>query len=80
VELGHLALRLAQGSGAGEGLRDGLALLLARQTEIRPVAGLAGLMAATVGFPAPARDAGNRTPAKIPQPPDILHDLNPLFF
>ncbi len=59
VELGHLSLCLAQGSRAGEGLRDRFASDLTGQTKVRSMTRVPGLMAAAVGFPAAARNTGN---------------------
>ncbi len=80
VELRDLSLRLAQGGGAGERLRDRLALDLTGQAKIRSLARMAGLMAAAVGFPAAAGNAGNRTPTKISQSCYLLHHLHSLIF
>jgi hypothetical protein len=44
------------------------------------MAAMAGLMAAAVGFAATAGNAGNRTPTKISQSCDLLHDLSSLIF
>ncbi|MBV8732156.1 MAG: hypothetical protein JO336_20300 [Acidobacteriia bacterium] len=76
----HLALGLTQFCAGEKALTDGLAFHLAGQAEVRPVAGLIGLVAMTVGLSAATLDGGNRATTKITQRQDLGQNAGPLLF
>ena len=76
----HFPLGLAQFGGRREGLTDGLAVDLARQTEVGAVSGLVGLMTMAVGFSAAAVDGGDGATAKIAQLQKLGQDAGTLLF
>ena len=76
----HLALRLTQFHRRGEALADGLAVDLARQTEVRTVSGLVGLMTTTGWLSATTADGCDGAGAKITQFQDLHENAGTLLF
>ena len=64
-KLRHLTLGLAQSRRTGKRLGHGLAFDLAREAEMRPVAGVAGLGAMTVGLSTTPHDLEDGAGTKI---------------
>src|ERR1700730_12080059 len=76
----HLTLRLTQFHSGRKGFADGLSVDLPRQTEVRAVTGLVGLMTTTVWLSATAVDGGDGAAAKITQLQDLHEDAGTLLF
>src|SRR2546428_192510 len=78
VKLGDLALGLVEGRWAGKGLGHRRAIDLAGETEIGPVARVAGPSAMTIGLATTPGGDGNRAGSKIAQASDLLQQLGSL--
>jgi hypothetical protein len=76
----HLTLRFTQFHRGREAFADGLSVNLARQTEVRAVTGLVGLMTTTVWLSATTVDGGDGATAKITQFQDLHEDAGTLLF
>ena len=76
----HFKLRLTQFNRGREGFADGLSVDLARQTEVRAVTGLVGLMTTTVWLSTATVDGSDRAAAEITQLQNLHEDAGTLLF
>ena len=76
----HLTLRFTKLGSGSEALAERLSVDLAGQPVVGPVAGLAGLMTASVRLSATALNGGDGATAKITQRLDLCQEAGALLF
>src|SRR5580700_3150502 len=75
VKLGDLLLSFAQGGGIGKGLRHGLAVHAASETELRVMSRVVAFGAVAGRLAAASRHGGNGTRSQITQTEELFQEL-----